>query len=140
MSESTLSYFLFKVGKNLYSIVSEIDKLRYWLMKNLEKTIDEKIIDLVVYGQVEVNSFLFLDYLLPEKEKAVGVLDKIHESGGDEYQTLGMVYWGLKLYVYLLDLYKQGIRDNKTLAQMTKYAPFAVSKAMKNIKLLEQKE
>ena len=52
-----------------------------------------------------------------------------------------MVYWGLKMYVYLIDLYQQGIRDNKTLAQMTKYHPFAIGKAMKHIdRLLRYRE
>lgn len=35
--------------------------------------------------------------------------------------------------MYLLDLHQQGIRDNKVLAQMTKYHPFVVSKTMKHI-------
>lgn len=138
MSNEVLDYFLMKVGKNLYRLVWEIEKLQLRSGVHKQDTIDQSIIDLVNYGQVEVNSFLFFDYLLPEKEKAIRILDTIHAWWGDVYLTLGMVYRWLKLYIYLIDLYKQGIHDNKTLAQMVKYHPFAVSKAMKHIDKLLQ--
>jgi len=86
-----------------------------------------------------VNTFLFLDYLLPEPDKALLVLEKMQNSGADEYQTLGMLYRGLTLYIYLLDLYQQDVRDVKTITQMTKYPPFAVSKAWKHIDLMRVK-
>jgi DNA polymerase III delta subunit len=88
MSDACLDYFLFKVGKNLYTIESELEKLHYWLEKNGQDVVDEKLIDSVVYGQVEINAFLFLDYLLSQKDKAVSVLDTLHKNGSDEYQTL----------------------------------------------------
>ncbi len=144
MTDDVIEYFLMKVGKDLYRISGELEKLQLWAQvqqhdSTIEEKIqiDQKIIDLVNYGQVEVNSFLFFDYLLPQKDQALRILDRIHQWGWDVYQTLGMMYWWLKLYVYLIDLYNQGITNNKTLAQMCKYHPFVVAKAMKHIQQLQ---
>ncbi|NOZ44473.1 MAG: hypothetical protein GXP45_05045 [bacterium] len=140
IDDVVLDYFLIKIGKDLYRLSSEIEKLHMYMKDTNTTIVDKKLIDMINYGQIEVNSFLFFDYLLPQKEKAIRILDKIHASGGDIYQTLGMLYWGLKLYIYLIDLYQQGIHDNKTLASMCKYHPFVVAKVMKHITQLVAKK
>lgn len=81
MSDEVMDYFLIKVGKDLYRLVSEIEKLQLWAQVHSLKEIDEKTVDKVNYGQVEVNSFLFFDHLVPEKKKAIRILDSIHAGG-----------------------------------------------------------
>jgi len=138
-SDFVIDYFLMKVWKDLYRIVLEINKLKYYLVANQISQIDQKIVDFVVFGQMEVNSFLFFDYFLKNKTKAVGVLDDMHQEWVDFNQTLGMLYRWLKLYLYILDLHGQGIHDTKTLASMTKQHPFAIWKNLKQIKILKEK-
>jgi len=140
MSDDVIDYFLMKVWKDLFRIVSEIDKLKYYLVLNNISKIDQKIIDFVVYGQMEVNSFLFFDYFLKDKSKSIVVLDDMHKEWVDFNQALGMLYRGLKLYLYILDLHWQGVHDSKTLASITKQHPFAIWKNLKQIKILKEKK
>jgi len=140
MEDKMIDYFLMKVGKNLYRIAGEIDKLKTRCSVYSLTEIDAKIVDQVVFGQVEVNSFLFFDYFLTDKKKSLEVWNKIKEEGTDFNQAIGMLYWWIKLYLFIIDLYKNGVTDSKTIAQTIKYHPFVVSKNVHNIKKLLAQE
>jgi len=139
-ADDVLDQIVLKVGYDLYRLESETKKLILRCQANSCKKLDQKIVDNVVYGQVEINSFLFFDNFLTNKRATWRILEKMQQSGADIYQTAGMLYRGLKLYLFLLDLWEQWIQDSKMIAQKIKYHPFAVSKNLKNISSIKNKE
>jgi len=132
ISSDLMEYFLLKVGKNLYRLSSELEKLKIWCDFNSLHTVDQKIIDFVVYGNVEVNAFEFFDYFWTDKKKVIEIWDRIHSDWTDFNQALWMLYWGLKMYILMLDCYNLWITDSKDIAQITWIHPFAISKNNKN--------
>ena len=77
IDHATIQYFLTKVGSDLYRIWFECDKLKTWTKVRNQKIIDETMIDLIVFGQVETDSFLLLKTLFVDKIKAISILEKI---------------------------------------------------------------
>lgn len=139
-ADEALDYFTFKVWSDLYRVSFEAEKLQLYIKANNLNIIDKKIINDVVFGMVETNAFLFMDYVLQSPQKAIEIIDKLHNDWQDSNQTLWMIYRCMKLYVFMIDLYEQWIRDSKQIASMTAYHPFAVSKQMKIIdKVIEKK-
>ncbi|MEI6672956.1 MAG: hypothetical protein WCL02_06615 [bacterium] len=77
IDHTTIQYFLAKVGSDLYRIWFECDKLKTRTMIQNQKKIDTVMIDLVVYGHVETNSFDLLKALFVNKIQAIKILEKI---------------------------------------------------------------
>ena len=132
-ADESLDYFIFKVGSDLYRIHSELEKLFLYMRSNNLTMINKKIIDNITYGMLETNAFLFMDYILQSPKKTIEIIDKLHNDGQDPNQTLWMIYRCIKLYIFMIDLYKQWIKDIKQIASMISYHPFAISKQMKII-------
>jgi len=78
VDHATIQYFLTKVGSDLYRIWFECDKLKTRSKIKQQKHIDEPMIDLIVFGQVETDSFILLKALFTDKKKAIKILEKIH--------------------------------------------------------------
>ncbi|MEI6426303.1 MAG: hypothetical protein WCO66_03015 [Candidatus Absconditabacteria bacterium] len=130
-SDATMTYFLEKVGTDLYHIQLECDKLLvYARLYNLTQ-LESKHIDLLSFGVLDTNSFAFFDLLLVDKLKALRIVEDSQEQGIHWTMFAGSLYWGLKLWIFVLDLDAQGITDSKIISSMTKLSPFAVSKALK---------
>ncbi|MFA5748031.1 MAG: DNA polymerase III subunit delta [Candidatus Absconditabacterales bacterium] len=140
ISDEAIEYLLIKIGDDLYRIYFECEKLKIWCDFKSQKEIDTKIIDYITFGDVQTDSFTFLDNLLSSKKKAIGILDKIKEDGINWNLFAGMLYRGLKIYIYILDLYKQGITDSKQITSILKIHPFVVSKNLKNIEKIKESE
>lgn len=79
ISHATIQYFLTKVGSDLYRLWFECDKLRTRVQVQKQTTIDEAMIDLIVFGQVETDSFALLKMLFIDKKKAIQILEKIQD-------------------------------------------------------------
>jgi DNA polymerase-3 subunit delta len=77
IDHATIQYFLTKVGTDLYRIRFECDKLKTRTKLKQQKKIDEAMIDAIVFGQVETDSFTLLKTLFTDKKKAIQVVDKI---------------------------------------------------------------
>jgi DNA polymerase III delta subunit len=77
IDHATIQYFLTKVGSDLYRIWFECDKLKIRTKIKNEKKIDEAMIDLIVFGQVETDSFTLLKTLFTDTKKAIQILEKI---------------------------------------------------------------
>jgi DNA polymerase III delta subunit len=77
IDHATIQYFLSKVGSDLYRIWFECDKLRMRTKIKQQKKIDEAMIDLIVFGQVETDSFTLLKMLFTDKIQAIKILEKI---------------------------------------------------------------
>lgn len=135
----TIEYFLVKVGDDLYRITNECNKLKIWMKWKPDlSAITIKTIDLIVFGQTETNSFAFFDNFFDRQKNNLDIIDKIEEEGTNRNQFMGTLYRWLKLYIYIIDLYEQGITDSKIIASMTKQHPFAISKNIKNIKQIQE--
>lgn len=80
IDHATIQYLLTKVGSDLYRIWFECDKLRTRTKIKQQNTIDEAMIDLIVFGQVETDSFSLLKALFTDKRKAIQILEKIQEG------------------------------------------------------------
>ena len=83
IDHSMIQYLISKVGSDLYRIWFECDKLKTRTQIKQQKIIDEEMIDLIVFGQVETNSFTLLQTLFVDKKKAIRVLEKIQDGGAD---------------------------------------------------------
>ena len=88
----------------------------------------------------EVNSFKFFDHLFSDPKKSCKVMEEMQQEGSDWNQTGGMLYWGLKNYLIILDFSKQGISDNKRIASEGKMNPYSVMNLLKHRETLLEKE
>lgn len=110
----------------MYRIRFECDKLKTRAKVKQQTTIDEAMIDYIVFGQVETNSFTLLAALFTNKKKAIQILEKIQESGTDRNQFAGMLYRAMKFYLFMIDLDEGGVHDSKEIAAFLKMNPFQV--------------
>lgn len=133
IDEKAANYMLLKVWNNLRRLSWESEKIKLRCEANNTDTVNLEIVDNVTYGSVQVDSFKFFDHLFSDVEWSIKIIDDMHEEWVDWNQALWMLYWWIKLYIYIWDLYNSGITDSKRIASITKMHPFAVAKNMKNI-------
>ena len=126
IDHSMIQYLISKVGSDLYRIWFECDKLRTWTKIKQQKIIDEDMIDMIVFGQVETNSFTLLQTLFVDKKKAIRVLEKIQEGGSDRNLFAGMLYRAMKFYIFMIDLDENGVKNSKDIASFLKMNPWQV--------------
>jgi len=137
IDRSMIQYFLTKVGSDLYRIWFECDKLKTRTTIKQQKTIDEAMIDMIVFGQVEINSFLLLKTLFTDKIKAIHVLETIHHGGAERNQFAGMLYRALKFYIFMVDLDESGVTDSKDISSFLKMNPWQVKNEYAKISVLK---
>jgi DNA polymerase III delta subunit len=117
---------LTKVGSDLYRIRFECDKLKTRAKVKGQSVIDEVMVDYIVFGQVETDSFTLLKALFTDSRQAIQLLEKIQSSGVDRNQFAGMLYRALKFYLFMIDLDESGITDTKLMASKLKMNPWQV--------------
>lgn len=137
IDHATIQYFLAKVGSDLYRIWFECDKLKTRTMIQNQKKIDTVMIDLIVYGHVETDSFSLLKTLFADKIQAIKILEKIQNGWADRNQFAGMLYWAMKFYIFMLDLDEMWLKDAKDIASFLKMNPWQVKNEYANIWLLK---
>ena len=71
---------------------------------------------------------------------AVKSLEKMQEDGKSWNEVSGLLTWGLKIYLTILDLYGQGIVSAKEIIAQTKLHPFVVNKNLKYIAQLQKNQ
>lgn len=138
IDQDMIQYFLSKVGSDLYRICSECNKLSIWSAIKHQNVIDQSMIDLIVFGQVETNSFLLLKTLFVDTRKAIQILEKIQEGGADWSLFAGMLYRALKFYIFMIDLDESGINSSKDIATSLKMNPWQVKNEYANISVLKE--
>ncbi|EKD25177.1 MAG: hypothetical protein ACD_80C00111G0014 [uncultured bacterium (gcode 4)] len=137
IDHATIQYFLTKVGSDLYRIWFECDKLKIRTQVKQQKKIDEAMIDLIVFGQVEIDSFALLKTLFTDKIKAIQILEKIQSGGADRNQFAGMLYRAIKFYLFMIDLDEYWITDSKEIASFLKMNPRQVKNEYAKIWVLK---
>jgi len=123
IDHATIQYLITKVGSDLYRIWFECDKLKTRSAIKQQKKIDEAMIDMIVYGHVETDSFLLLKTIFTDKKKAIQVLEKIQNNGKERNQFAGMLYRAMKFYLFMMDLDASGITNSKDIASFLKMNP-----------------
>jgi len=137
-SDAVLTYFIEKVWSDLYHVQSECDKLNVYARLHNLTTLDTKHIDLLAFGILDTNSFAFFDLLLVDKLKALRIIEDSQEQWIHWTMFAGSLYWGLKMWIFILDMDAQWISDAKVITATIKYSPFAVSKAVKLLPALRK--
>lgn len=132
-----VEYLLVKVGTDLYRLWFECEKLKIRCEEKKMTKIDHALVDKIVYGQVETDAFTLLDNLLSNKQKSIQIIEKIQEDGKDWNMFAGMLYWSLKLSLFLVDFYQSGVKDSKEMASIMGVSSRQISKSMKNITHLQ---
>ncbi|MEI7919300.1 MAG: hypothetical protein WCH65_03720 [bacterium] len=121
----------------MYRIWFECDKLKTWAFLKQQKHIDEAMIDLIVFGQVETDSFSLLKTLFTNKTQAIKILEKVQQDGADRNQFAGMLYRAMKFYIFMMDLDDSGIKDSKNIAAFLKMNPWQVKNEYAKIAVLK---
>ena len=84
---------------------------------------------------VEGDAFVIFDQLFSDPKLAVQSLAKMQSDGKSWNEVQGLLTWGLKIYLTLIDFHQQGITSAKEIIAQTKLHPFVVNK---NLKMLPQ--
>lgn len=135
-----LDAFLLKVGGNLTRVSSELNKLKFYAISQNTKNLNLEMLEKVVFGDVQADSYAFYDLLFSNKDKTIEYIDKMESQGVDWNAFLGLLSWGSKLYLILQEYIIKWNTDTKKIAQETKYHPFVLRNAMKHSSLLKQKQ
>lgn len=137
ISHETIQHFLTKVGSDLYRIRFECDKLKTWAKVKHQSVIDEAMVEYIVFGQVETDSFSLLKALFIDKKKAIHILEKIQNAWNDRNQFVGMLYRAMKFYLFMIDLDESGIHESKDIALFLKMNPWQVKNEYTKIATLK---
>jgi DNA polymerase-3 subunit delta len=136
LDAEVVDHLLLVVGPDLYRLQSELQKLLLWGQAHQLARIDKTDIDKVVFGQVQANTFVLFDVIFKDTNKLLSIIDDMREEGANRNEAIGAMYWGLGLFIMLLDSHKNNVRDNRAITQRISYAPFAVSKHYARIQTL----
>lgn len=110
-------------------------------MESQGKTQVEKTdIDYYCFGLVEGDAFKIFDQLFVSSKLAVQSIEKMQEDGKNWNEVQGLLLWGLKIYLTLLEYDKMGIRSAKEIIAETKLHPFVVNKNLKYLAELRKHE
>lgn len=136
-SEPVLDAFLAKTGSSLYHIHNEIEKLVLKASYSWSQ-ITEQDIDLLIFGITEANNFWFFDLVLVDRQKSLQLINRLQEEGQNWNAFLGTLYWGVKIWLFIIDCFEQNIKDAKIITSILKLHPFVVSKTIKHIDVLSR--
>lgn len=140
ITKKNVKYFLSKMGEDVLAIQSEIEKIKLYCKQN-DCKVSKDIIDKVVYASSEIDAFKLLDKMFFDQEKSLKILQQIEESGQNEFQTLGMIYWWLRTILQIMDVYESWVTNKKKIASELGVHPFVVYKNYKHIdKYLKKKQ
>lgn len=95
------------------------------------------MIDLIVFGQVETDSFTLLKSLFVDKHKAIKILQKIQDDWTDWNLFAGMLYRAMKFYLFMIDLDESGVKESKDIASFLKMNPRQVKNEYAKISSLK---
>lgn len=110
-------------------------------MESQGKTqVEKRDIDYYCFGLVEGDAFKIFDQLFVSSKLAVQSIEKMQEDGKNWNEVQGLLLWGLKIYLTLLEYDKMGIRSAKEIIAEAKLHPFVVNKNLKYLAELRKHE
>ena len=140
IGEPEVDMLLLKVWNDMYRLENEIEKVKIWLQTRWEAQVSIDAIHQYCFWLVEWDAFEIFDHLWSDPRLAVKSLEKMQEDGKTWNEVSGLLTWGLKIYLTILDLYGQGIVSAKEIIAQTKLHPFVVNKNLKYIAQLQKNQ
>ncbi|MEI7562889.1 MAG: hypothetical protein WCJ39_04210 [bacterium] len=111
-----IHYLLAKVGADLYRLWFECEKLHIRCTEKKLSNIDIQMVDTIVFGDVDIDAFTLLEKLFSDPKGALTIVDTIKDEGEDWNKFAGMLYWSLKISLFIVDVYTHGVHDSKEIA------------------------
>ena len=138
LTEQTAELIVKKVGSSMARLMSELDKLIVYCAVHDISKVDEKIINKVVYGNVEADSFALMDYFYRDVNKSWKLIDQLRDDGVNWNQIIWTMYWGTKNMLLYVDCLKRKVWS-KDIAKEIWIHPFVIAKMSKYYKEIAQK-
>lgn len=110
----------------------DLQKIQLTMERNDSKTITDEILSLLVSNNGDDNAFALLDLIVKDPTQAIAYLDLLQDQWGDPFQTLGMLYWWVKILIGMIDSWEQWFSSSKEIASRIKAPPFTISKFANN--------
>lgn len=133
-----LSEFLIKrVWGDQFSLLSEIEKLRYWKRYN-NKDITIDVVDDVCFWILDVDVFKLLDLALTNKREAIKLIQSLEDKWLDWNAINWSLSWWLRNYLFVLDYAEHWITDSKIIAGELKQNPWSITNILKKISILKE--
>ncbi len=117
VSDDDIKYFIGAIGTELYRLYSELDKLKTFCTAKSITKIDKTLIDETCYGNITQDAFKFFGILFKDKARALDFVEHQKQQWTNWNLFTWLLYWGLKIYLNLLDQFSQWITDWKVIAQ-----------------------
>ena len=94
LDDSTAQYLIQRVGTNLSRLHSEMDKVLTYMEEEMtgSQKVTTDLIDEVVWGEVETDSFALLDEMYVDAKRAMKRVDLMHEQGTNWNQVIGTLF------------------------------------------------
>lgn len=127
-------------GENLFHLRNECKKLHDRAIAHHIDKVRTEDMESIIVGTATMNVFTILDHLYSSPDKALRLITDAQTAGQDMFQFLGMLYRWLELSLSVLNLYENDVKDTKQIASLLKAHPFAVSKQMKLLPILQDKK
>lgn len=134
-----LDQLLNKVGHDLWSLESELDKLK---ARSGGKKVQPEYIDELVDTRLEDNIFVFCNYLAQRKSsQALEILQGLIKSGFSESELLNKLGWQLKILLKSKSYWDQNINaPPDKAARDLKMHPYVIKKTKPLLKDFDLKE
>ncbi|MFH1046957.1 MAG: DNA polymerase III subunit delta [Patescibacteria group bacterium] len=118
-------------GENSWTLRQEIMKLCAYAQSQGQATITAAMVSELVEANVEDSVFAFLDACTQgNTREAVGLLERMVDSGTNELQILAMLQQQLRSLVGVRDLLGRGLTDRFEIAKQLGIHPYPAGKAM----------
>lgn len=136
INDDAIDLILNTVWNDMYRVFWELNKLKFYCEYNSIETINVELVHEIIYGNIEAETFEFLRLLFKNKNKALKHIDMMKYQWINWNAFLWGLYWWLKLYIVLFDLYNRGMKDSSLIVKQSWLNPFVVKQNMKNINLI----
>lgn len=140
-SSNLWEYLLSFVGKDLFRLEQECNKIVQYLSYTNQKKLSEEDTQAIIYTTIETNSFGVIDALTSwDSKKTLKLIDNVSASEVARPEFLGTLYRWLKHMLQTVDLYSRDIKSAKEISAEIGMHFFPIIKNLKYIDFLTQKK
>lgn len=129
------NYLVSIVWDDLHNLHHECEKLLYYAKYHKLLKLSFEDIKKVVYSQAWFDIFKILDKLFIDPKKAIELISEAQSKWQNEFEFLWMIYRGLKMILWMLELKKEWVWSSKQAASILKLHPFAAAKQRSKIEV-----
>lgn len=126
-----------KVWGSMSRLMSELDKLTVYCEVNWIKKIDSKVIEKVVFGQMEADTFELIDCYYNDVAKAWRLVDNLRDDNVNWNLLLWAFYWWVKNAILYENCLSRKVSSSQIAKEMWIH-PFVIAKMSKYHKEISQ--